>query len=260
MSEIASVQSSMNLERLRPLRTVVARPPRHVVPQQSTTFDDDGPHYVLPELTYPVDALEPYCSAETLRIHHHQQHAAYVIGANRALDRLTMARSSHDWSAINQLEADLAFNVSGHVLHSLFWTTIGPPRYERPIGDVARAIDASFGNFESFREQFIHCGLALQGSGWVALAWEPLGGCLVIEQIHDHQSTISQGAELLMVCDLWEHAYFLEYRQSRLDWLDAFWHIVNWAAVDERLVRSNFYITRAGQPFVWPQYVRDALG
>jgi Fe-Mn family superoxide dismutase len=259
MSEIASVQSSMNFDRLRPLRVGATRPPKRVAPQQRTAFDDDPPHYVLPELTYPVNALEPYCSAETLRIHHHQQHAAYVTGANRALDRLTMARSSHDWSAINQLEADLAFNVSGHVLHSLFWTTIGPPRYERPIGDVACAIDASFGDFESFREQFIHCGLALQGSGWVALAWEPLGGCLVIEQIHDHQSTISQGAELLMVCDVWEHAYFLEYRQSRLDWLDAFWHIVNWAAVDERLVRSNFYTTRAGQPFVWPKYVRDAL-
>jgi superoxide dismutase, Fe-Mn family len=259
VSEIASIESSPDRRGVRPLWAFAAKPPTRRAPHHFTSFDDESPHYTLPDLAYDVDALEPYCRAETLSIHHDGQHAAYVTGANRALDRLTTARRDHDWSAINQLEADLAFNVSGHVLHSLFWTTIGPPGNDRPIGDVAVAINSSFGNFDSFREQFTQCGLALQGSGWVALAWEPLGGCLVIEQIHDHQSTVSQGAELLMVCDLWEHAYYLQYRQSRLDWLDAFWHIVNWSAVDERLVRSNFYITRAGQPFVWPAHVREII-
>ena len=259
MSEIVSLQSPASRSTVRPLWAFAAKPPTRRAPRQFTTFDDDGPHYRLPDLAYDLDALEPYYRAETLDLHHDGHHAAYVAGANRALDRLTTARRDHDWSAINQLEADLAFNVSGHVLHSLFWSTIGPPGNDRPVGDVAVAIDSSFGSFESFREQFTQCALALQGSGWVALAWEPLGGCLVIEQIHDNQSAISQGAELLMVCDVWEHAYYLQYRRSRLDWLDAFWHIVNWSAVDERLVRSNFYITRAGQPFVWPAHIREFI-
>ncbi|MEP7045594.1 MAG: superoxide dismutase, partial [Ilumatobacteraceae bacterium] len=243
MSNVVNFQPSPNRDGGRPLWAFAAPPATRHPARRLTTFDDTGPPYRLPSLAYPLDALEPYCRAEALALHHQRHHAAYVTDANRALDRLVAARRDHDWSAINQLEADLAFNVSGHVLHSLFWSTIGPPAYDRPVGDVAVAIDESFGNFESFREQFTQCGLALQGSGWVALAWEPLGGCLVIEQIHDHQSAISQGAELLMVCDLWEHAYYLQYRQSRLDWLDAFWHIVNWSAVDERLIRSNFYIT-----------------
>jgi Fe-Mn family superoxide dismutase len=260
MSDIASLPPSIDLERIRPLRAVAAKPPSRPPRRRWTSFDSDGPHYVLPGLAYATNALEPYCSAETLSIHHDRHHAAYVNGANRSLDRLTTARRNHDWSAVNQLEADLAFNISGHVLHSLFWATIGPLGKDRPTGDVAVAINSSFGSFESFREQFTQCALALQGSGWVALAWEPVGGCLVIEQIHDHQSTISQGAELLMVCDLWEHSYYLQYRQSRLDWLEAFWHIVNWPAVEERLVRSNYYnITRPGIPFVWPAYVRDAM-
>lgn len=257
MTDVVSSASSTDFDRMRPVRAVGAKPPGRDLPLPWTSFDSDGRSYTLPELRYRLDALEPYYSAEALTLHHDRHHAAHVAGANRALDRLSAARRSHDWSAINQLETDLAFNVSGHVLHSLLWATIGPPRNDRPSGDVAVAINSSFGSYESFREQFTQCGLTLQGSGWVALAWEPVIGRLIIEQIHDNQSSLSQGVELLMACDVWEHAYYLQYRQSRLDWLDAFWHIVDWAAVEERLVRGTFYDMWAEQPFIWPAYVRE---
>jgi superoxide dismutase, Fe-Mn family len=260
MTDLITTTSTTDFERLRPAIANAAKPPRRDEPRSRTQLDADGNYYVLPRLRHSMDALQPYYSAETLSLHHGCHHAAHVAGANRALDRLRSARRLHDWTAINQLETDLAFNVSGHMLHSLFWATIGPPpRYQRPAGDVAVAIDTSFGSFESFREQFTQCALALQGSGWVALAWEPVIGRLIIEQIHDHHSALSHGAELLMVCDVWEHAYYLQYRQSRLDWLDAFWHIVDWAAVEERLVCGSFYNTRIEQPFVWPAYLREIL-
>jgi Fe-Mn family superoxide dismutase len=257
MTDLIRPASSTDFDRLRPMPAVGAKPPVRDLPRSLTSFDSDGRHYTLPELRYPVNALEPYYSAEALSLHHDRHHAAHVAGANRALDRLNGARRSHDWSAINQLETDLAFNVSGHVLHSLLWATIGPSCNDRPSGDVAVAINSSFGSYESFREQFSQCALAVQGSGWVALAWEPVIGRLIIEQIHDNQSSLSQGVELLMACDVWEHAYYLQYRQSRLDWLDAFWHIVDWSAVEERLVRGSFYDTRAEPPFIWPAYVRE---
>ncbi len=184
--------------------------------------------YTLPPLPYRVSELEPWMSAETVILHHDRHHAAYVAGANQALAQLATARANHDWGTINQLEADLAV-----------------------------AIDASFGEFDTFREQFTRAALGVQGSGWAALAWEPVGRCLVIEQIHDHQSTIAQGSNLLLVCDVWEHAYYLQYRNARADWLDAFWHIVNWADVEQRLVGTGLHDDYAHEPLTWPAAVQE---
>jgi len=212
-------------------------------PQQAVAPTE---RYTLPALSYDPAALEPWCSAETIALHHGRHHAAYVTGANKALAALQTARANNDWSSINQLESDLAFHVSGHVLHSIFWTNLTPDGGDRPQGELAAAIDDSFGDFDTFGQQFTRSALGVQGSGWATLAWEPVGRCLVVGQIHDHQSTIAQGSNLLLVCDVWEHAYYLQYRDLRADWVKAFWHIVNWADVERRLVGAVLQSSKVG--------------
>jgi superoxide dismutase, Fe-Mn family len=197
------------------------------------------PDYTLPDLPYDYGALEPHYSAEILELHHDKHHAAYVKGANAALDKLGEARETGEFDTINQLQKNLAFNLSGHVLHSLFWQNMSPDGGDKPDGDLAAAIDASFGSFEGFRGQLSEAALNVQGSGWSALTWEPLGQRLIVEQVYDHQSNVGQGAPPLLVLDMWEHAYYLQFKNVKADWVDAFWNIVNWPDVAARFARAR---------------------
>jgi superoxide dismutase, Fe-Mn family len=197
------------------------------------------PDYTLPDLPYDYGALEPHYSAEILELHHDKHHAAYVKGANAALDKLGEARETGEFDTINQLQKNLAFNLSGHVLHSLFWQNMSPDGGDKPDGDLAAAIDASFGSFEGFRGQLSEAALNVQGSGWGALTWEPLGQRLIVEQVYDHQSNVGQGAPPLLVLDMWEHAYYLQFKNVKADWVDAFWNIVNWPDVAERFENAQ---------------------
>ena len=197
------------------------------------------PAYTLPELSYDLAALEPHYSAEVLELHHHKHHAAYVAGANTALDKLDEARTSDDYGSINQLQKNLAFHLSGHVLHSMFWENLSPDGGGPPEGELADAVDDGFGGFDRFRNQLTQAALNVQGSGWGALTWEPLGQRLIIEQIYDHQSNVGQGAPPLLVLDMWEHAYYLQYRNVKSDWVKAFWQIVNWPDVAARFARAR---------------------
>jgi Fe-Mn family superoxide dismutase len=197
------------------------------------------PDYTLPDLPYDYGALEPHYSAEILELHHDKHHAAYVKGANAALDKLGEARETGEFDTINQLQKNLAFNLSGHVLHSLFWQNMSPDGGDKPDGDLAAAIDASFGSFEGFRGQLSEAALNVQGSGWGALTWEPLGQRLIVEQVYDHQSNVGQGAPPLLVLDMWEHAYYLQFKNVKADWVDAFWNIVNWLDVAARFGRAR---------------------
>jgi Fe-Mn family superoxide dismutase len=197
------------------------------------------PDYTLPDLPYDYGALEPHYSAEILELHHDKHHAAYVKGANAALDKLGEARETGEFDTINQLQKNLAFNLSGHVLHSLFWQNMSPDGGDKPDGDLAAAIDASFGSFEGFRGQLSEAALNVQGSGWSALTWEPLGQRLIVEQVYDHQSNVGQGAPPLLVLDMWEHAYYLQFKNVKADWVDAFWNIVNWPDVAERFENAQ---------------------
>jgi superoxide dismutase, Fe-Mn family len=197
------------------------------------------PDYTLPDLPYDYGALEPHYSAEILELHHDKHHAAYVKGANAALDKLGEARETGEFDTINQLQKNLAFNLSGHVLHSLFWQNMSPDGGDKPDGDLAAAIDASFGSFEGFRGQLSEAALNVQGSGWGALTWEPLGQRLIVEQVYDHQSNVGQGAPPLLVLDMWEHAYYLQFKNVKADWVDAFWNIVNWPDVAARFENAQ---------------------
>jgi Fe-Mn family superoxide dismutase len=195
--------------------------------------------YSLPELPYDYSALEPHYSAEVLELHHDKHHKAYVDGANTTLEKLEKARDEDDFGAINQLQKNLAFHLSGHVLHSMFWENLSPDGGGKPEGELAAAIDESFGTFEGFRNQLTESALNVQGSGWGALTWEPLGQRLIVEQVYDHQSNVGQGAPPLLVLDMWEHAYYLQYKNVKADWVKAYWEIVNWPDVSARFDRAR---------------------
>jgi superoxide dismutase, Fe-Mn family len=193
--------------------------------------------YALPELSYGYDALEPHVSRELLELHHDAHHAAYVKGANDTLSKLADARRERRFDYISQLAKSLAFNVAGHVLHSLLWKNLTPNGNGSPDGELEAQLERDFGGFASFKEQLTAAAAAVQGSGWGALAWEPLGRRLVVEQVYDHQGNTGNSTVPILVVDMWEHAYYLQYRNKKAAWLEAFWQLVNWTDVAERLAK-----------------------
>lgn len=192
------------------------------------------PKYTLPELPYDYSALEPHYSAKVLELHHDKHHAAYVKGANTTLEKLAEARAKDDFAAINQLQKNLAFHLSGHILHSLMWKNLAPKAGGAPEGELRAAIDESFGSFDAMKGQISEAANNIQGSGWSTLAWEPVGKTLVVEQVYDHQGNIGNGTVPLLVLDMWEHAYYLQYQNVKADWVKAFWQLVNWQDVAKR--------------------------
>jgi Fe-Mn family superoxide dismutase len=191
-------------------------------------------NYTLPDLPYDYAALEPHYSAEILELHHDKHHAAYVKGANTTLERLAEARERGDWETIVGLEKNLAFNVSGHVLHSIFWKNLSPAGGGKPEGELAAAIEEYFGSFDGFKAHLNESSVTIQGSGWGVLAWEPLGRLLIVEQVYDHQGSVGNGSIPLLAFDAWEHAYYLQYKNVKASFFDALWNIVNWDDVAAR--------------------------
>jgi Fe-Mn family superoxide dismutase len=190
--------------------------------------------YELPALGYAYDALEPAYSAELLELHYASHHKAYVEGANKTLESLADARAKGDFAKLNQLEKDLAFHVSGHILHSIFWRNLEPNDAAPPAGRLESRIRAAFGGTDAFRRHFCAAGAGLQGSGWIALSWEVARGTLLIHQIHDHQDNTATATMPLLVMDMWEHAYYLQYRNQKERWIVQFWEMINWADVARR--------------------------
>ncbi|HEY5886972.1 MAG TPA: superoxide dismutase [Acidimicrobiales bacterium] len=197
--------------------------------------------YTLPDLPYDHTALEPHIDARIMELHHGKHHAAYVDQSNKALEQLAEARSSGDFALITKLSKDLAFNLSGHVLHTVFWTCMSPDGGGAPEGDLAAAIDDAFGSFDDLKAQLTEATKSVQGSGWGALAWEPLAGRLIVEQVYDHQSNIGQGSDPILVIDAWEHAFYLQYLNDKAAWVDAFWEVADWqsAAVRFKAVQAT---------------------
>ena len=190
--------------------------------------------YTLPDLEYGYFALEPHISATMLQLHHGMHHAAYVKNANATLAKLDEARAGNDFTRLAALEKALAFNLSGHVLHSIFWRNLMPHGGGRPEGELAAAITRDFGSFDQFRAQMIEVASTIMGAGWAALVWEPLGGRLLATQIYDHQSNLSQSGVPLMVIDAWEHAYYLQYHNRKAEFFEAVWNLWNWKDIAAR--------------------------
>jgi Fe-Mn family superoxide dismutase len=193
------------------------------------------PRYTLPDLDYDFGALEPHISAQIMELHHGKHHKAYVEKANETLDKLAESRDQKDFSKLAGLERALAFNLSGHVLHSIFWKNLAPKGGGRPQGELLEALNRDFGSFEAFQKQMTEVAATVMGSGWAALMWEPLGQRLITCQIYDHQSNVGQGSLPLMVIDAWEHAYYLQYKNAKTEFFNAVWHLWNWPDVASRL-------------------------
>jgi len=196
--------------------------------------------YTLPDLPYDFGALEPHISGKIMQLHHDKHHRAYVTGANEALDGLADARARNDFSRIAALERALAFNVSGHVLHSLFWQNLAPKAGGTPTGALAEQIATDFGAFDRFRGEMNGAAATIMGSGWAALVWDPMSKRLLTTQIHDHQNEITQGGVPILVLDAWEHAYYLQYGPEKKTYFEAIWNVWNWADAGRRFeaVRS----------------------
>jgi Fe-Mn family superoxide dismutase len=189
--------------------------------------------YKLPELTYDYSALEPHISARIMELHHSKHHQAYVTGANAALEAMAEARANNNFGTLPKLQKDLAFNLGGHVNHSIFWQNLSPEGGE-VSGNLSAAIDEFFGSFDGFKNHFSAAAVGIQGSGWAYLAWDALGNRLVIGQLYDQQGNIAMGNIPLLMLDMWEHAFYLDYLNVKADYVKAFWNIVNWADVAKR--------------------------
>ncbi len=199
--------------------------------------------YTLPELPYDYGALQPHISATIMELHHSKHHNTYVTGANTALAQMAEARESGNLANINKLEKDLSFNLGGHVNHSIFWTNMSPDGGAKPTGELASAIDDGFGGFDKFQAHFTAAAAGVLGSGWALLAYDTIGGNLVIEQLFNQQDNIPALSIPLLMLDVWEHAYYLDYKNVRADYIKAWWNVVNWENVQQR-----FEAARAGSP------------
>lgn len=195
--------------------------------------------YALPDLDYDYGALAPHIAPEIMELHHSKHHATYVKGLNTATEQLAEARANGDFGAIPKLEKDLAFNLGGHINHSVFWKNMSPEGGGEPEGEIAAAIDEYFGSFEGFKGQFSSVATTIQGSGWAVLAWDILGKKLNIMQLFDQQGNLPVGQIPVLQLDMWEHAFYLQYKNVKPDYVNAWWNVVNWNDVTERFNKAK---------------------
>jgi superoxide dismutase, Fe-Mn family len=195
-------------------------------------------HVLLP-LPYAYGALEPHYEERTLRLHHDAHHQAYVDGLNNAEAKLAEARERGDFALVKHWSRELAFHGSGHILHTMFWENMKPAGGGPAIGAVAGQIETDFGSFESFKKQFTAAAAAVEASGWALLCWNPRFGKLGILTAEKHQNLTQWGVCPLLVCDLWEHAYYLQYQNKRAAFIEAWWNLVNWDDVNRRFTAGE---------------------
>jgi Fe-Mn family superoxide dismutase len=194
--------------------------------------------YVLPDLPYDYGALEPHISGKIMELHHDKHHATYVKGVNTALEQLAEARDNNSFGSVGGLEKTLAFNLGGHINHSAFWPNLSPDGGDAPTGTLADAIDESFGGFDKFRAHFEANANAIQGSGWSILAYDTLARRLNIFQLYDQQGNVPLAQVPIVLLDMWEHAFYLQYFNVKADYVKAWWNVVNWADAQERFTNA----------------------
>ena len=193
----------------------------------------------MKELQYPINALEPYYSKETLEIHYNVLYKGYVENTNKTEEKLENARRLQDFKNIKCLEKDLSFFGSGVILHELFFENMGPAIPTSPNKSLMEQIIKDFGTYEIFKEQFTENSKVVEASGWNLLVWVPRFNKLEILQCEKHQNLTLWGCIPLLVLDMWEHSYFLQYRTNRSEYINAFWNIVNWNSINRRWGKIN---------------------
>ena len=192
---------------------------------------------MLPKLLYGYKDLAPYISEEQLRIHYEKHHQAYVNGANAILQKLDKSRKEGTDLDMKATLKELSFNIGGHLLHSIFWGNLAPAGKGgggKPSGPLGDAINEEFGSFERFKKEFTQAATSVEGSGWAALAFCRRTKRPIIMQIEKHNTNIYPMFRILMVIDVFEHAYYLDYKNDRGKFVEAFWNIVDWEAVNKR--------------------------
>ncbi len=198
---------------------------------------DESKFYSLPKLPYEYSALAPHISEEQLKLHHQKHHQAYVNGANSIFEKLDKARKENTDLDMKAILKELSFHIGGFKLHTMFWENLAPAGNGGggvPKGDLVKAINAEFSKFERFKKEFSQAATSAEGSGWAALTFCRKTGRPLIVQIEKHNTNVIPGFEILMVLDVWEHAYYLDYKNDRAKFVDTFWNIVNWDAVEQR--------------------------
>ena len=197
--------------------------------------------YTLPDLPYDYSALAPHIAPEIMELHHSKHHDTYVTALNHTIEKLAAAREGGDFGAIVGLEKTLAFNLGGHVNHSIFWKNLSPDGGDKPSGELAAAIDDSFGSFDAFQAHFTAAATTIQGSGWAILGWDVLGSRLLVHQLYDQQAQLPASQIPVVMLDMWEHAFYLQYRNVKPDYVKAWWNVVNRTDAEAR-----FSAARAG--------------
>ena len=196
----------------------------------------------LPPLPYDYKALEPYIDEQTMHLHHDIHHKGYVDGLNTAEKKLAEARAAGDYALVKHWSREAAFHGSGHFMHALFWPNMAPNGRGgggEPKGELAEQIKKDFTSFEAFKKHYSAAAVAVEGSGWAVLAWQPQGKQLVVLQSEKHQQLTQWGVVPLLVLDVWEHAYYLKYQNKRAAYVEAWWNVVNWADVAARFAKAR---------------------
>jgi Fe-Mn family superoxide dismutase len=197
--------------------------------------------YSLPQLKYTYSELAPYMSEQQLTIHHQKHHQAYVNGANAILQKLDKTRKENAELDIKSTLKELSFNIGGHLLHSSFWGNLAPPNKGgggKPGGTLGTALDKEFGSFDRFKKEFSQAASSVEGSGWAALTLCRQTGRPIIMQVEKHNTNVYPTFRILMVLDVFEHAYYLDYKNDRGKFVEAFWNIVNWDEIGKRLEQA----------------------
>lgn len=202
----------------------------------------------LPQMPYDYSALEPVLSGKLLELHHTKHHNAYVLGANTANEQILEANDKEDITKVNLLTKNYTFNLAGHINHSAFWQNMTAPHKlatgtlinatEGPIDSLKDKILEDFGSFDKFQKQFTAASVGVQGSGWVVLVFDKLTQTLKILQLHDHQAELALGLSPIVLLDVWEHAYYLDYLNVRGDYISSWWNLINWQDAQKRYLES----------------------
>lgn len=202
--------------------------------------------HVLPPLPYRYDALEPYISREIMELHHDKHHRSYVDGLNKAEKEMQQARLSGNFDLITHWEREAAFNGAGHYLHTIFWNNMHPSGGGKPAGELMKAINEAFGGFDAFKKHFTAAADKVEGGGWAILVWSPRSRRLEILQAEKHQNLSQWDIVPILVLDVWEHAYYLQYKNERKKYIDNWWNIVNWRDAEKRF--------KAAQKLKWEPF------
>ena len=190
--------------------------------------------YTLPKLPYAYTDLEPFISSEQLITHHQKHHASYVDGANKVFEKLENFKEGRIDLDMKAISKELSFYMGGHKLHSLFWNNMVPVNAKEIPSEILKTIEKEFGSFERFKKEFTQAAISIEGSGWMVLVYDKNTNRLLLMQIEKHNLNIYPDFNILLVLDLWEHAYYIDYKNERNKFIEAFFNIINWEEVTKR--------------------------